>query len=184
MLKGYDMMLAVGRYSILLSLTAPIYIFASGEYHDGGKLAVAILTFVVILTTYMYWTKKDLTRQGFWRYFDRAVAASLVIIPFVLADGEKRWDIRTFLLLSIYFYLLGWSSSYWKDHNGHLNHAAFRYFGALGIILYIVKESDKVYQDVFVGLATLGLIISSYLVIKDYRQSNKIDSLKKNSIIF
>jgi len=183
MLKGYDMMLAVGRYSILLSLTAPIYIFASGEYHDGGKLAIAILTFVVILTTYMYWTKSDLEKSGFWRYFDRSVAASLVIIPFVLANGKNKWNIRTFLLLSVYFYLLGWAS-YWKDHNGHLNHAAFRYFGALGIILYIVKESDRVYQDVFVGLATLGLIISSYLVIKDYRKSNKMESIKRSSIIF
>jgi len=111
------------------------------------------------------------------------VAASLVIIPFVLASGKNRWNIRTFLLLSVYFYLLGWSS-YWKDHNGHLNHCAFRYFGALGIILYIVKESDRVYQDVFVGLATLGLVISSYLVIKDYREKNKMESIKRSSIIF
>jgi hypothetical protein len=75
-------------------------------------------------------------------------------------------------------------SSQWNDHNGYLNHAAFRYFAALGIIVYIVKDSDKVYQDVFVGLATIGLILSSYLTIKDYRQKNKIDSLKKSSIIF
>ena len=183
MLKGYDMMLAVGRYSILLSLTAPIYVFASGEYNDGGKLAVSILTLVVILTTYMYWTKSDLEKSGFWRYFDRSVAASLIIIPFALASGKNRWNIRTFLLLSVYFYLIGWSS-YWEDHNGHLNHAAFRYFGALGIILYIVKESDRVYQDVFVGLATIGLIISSYLVIKDYRERNKMESIKRSSIIF
>jgi O-antigen/teichoic acid export membrane protein len=101
MLKGNDLMMAVGRYSILMSLAAPIYIFASGEYHDGGKLAVAILTFVVILTTYMYWRKKDFIKKGFWRNFDRLIAASLVIIPFVLVDQEKRWDVRTFLLFTM-----------------------------------------------------------------------------------
>ena len=60
----------------------------------------------------------------------------------------------------------------------------FLYFAGLGLILYIVKETDSVYRDVFVGLVTLILIVGSYLIIKDYREKNKIDSLKNSSIIF
>lgn len=179
MLKGYEMMRAFGRYSILGALAGPIYIFASGEYNDPPKLTIAILILLVILTTYMYWGKKDMKRNVFWKYADRSVVLALTILPLVYGDN----DVRTFLGLAGYFYFLGYASS-WIDHNGHLNHAAFRYFAGLGLILYIVKETDSVYRDVFVGLVTLILIVGSYLIIKDYREKNKIDSLKNSSIIF
>lgn len=179
MLKGYEMMRAFGRYSIFFTLAGPIYIFASGEYHDPYKLTIAILIFLVILTTYMYWGKKDMKKTLFWKIADRSVVLALVLIPLILGNN----DARTFLALAAYFYFLGYASA-WNDHNGHLNHAAFRYFAGLGLIMYVVKESDKVYQDVFVGLVTLILIVGSYLIIKDYREKDKIDTLKKSSIIF
>ena len=179
MLKGYDLMRAFGRYSIVGALAAPIYVFASGEYHDPPKLAISILILFVILTTYMYWGISNMEKTVFWKIADRCVVLALMILPLVYGDN----DTRTFIALGAYFYFLGYSSS-WVDHNGHLNHAAFRYFAALGLILYLVKDSDKVYQDVFVGLVSLILISGSYLIIKDYRQDNKIVALKNSSIIF
>ena len=136
MLKGYDLMRAFGRYSIVGALAAPIYVFASGEYHDPPKLAISILILAVILTTYMYWGIPNMKKSIFWKIADRSVVLALMILA------------------------------------------------ALGLILYLVKDSDKVYQDVFVGLVSLILISGSYLIIKDYRQDNKIVALKNSSIIF
>jgi len=179
MLKGYQMMKAFGRYSIMGALAGPIYIFASGEYNDPPKLAIAILILAVILTTYMYWGMPNMKKNKFWKFADRSVVLALMILPLVYGDN----DVRTFITLAAYFYFLGYSAG-WVDHNSHLNHAAFRYFAGFGLILYIVKETDRVYQDVFVGLISLILVVGSYLIIKDYREKNRIDALKKSSIIF
>lgn len=48
---------SIGRYSIFYTAAAPIYIFASGEYEDPPKLALAILIITVIITTLAYWEK-------------------------------------------------------------------------------------------------------------------------------
>jgi len=179
MLKGYDLMRAFGKYSIIFSLSAPIYVFASGEYTDGAKLALSILIILVNITTYFYWSFKDMKKSVFWKIADRLTVVSLLVIPAIFGDN----DVRTFLALSVYFYLLGYSSD-WVDHNGHLNHAAFRFFGAFGVILYIVKPSDDVVKIVFLSLLLTILVSGAYLIIKDSKEISKVNTLKKSTIIF
>jgi len=179
MLKGYDLMRAFGKYSIVFSLSAPIYIFASKEYEDRAKLALAILIILVNVTTYYYWSFKDMKKSIFWKIADRLTVVSLLIIPAIYGDN----DVRTFLALSVYFYLLGYSSD-WIDHNGHLNHVAFRFFGAFGVVLYIVKSSDSTVKTVFLSLLLAILISGAYLIIKDFKQVSKVSTLRKSTIIF
>ena len=179
MLKGYDLMRAFGKYSIIFSLSAPIYVFASGEYTDGAKLALVILIIFVNVTTYFYWSFKDMSKSFFWKIADRLTVVSLLLIPLIFGNN----DVRTFLALAVYFYLLGYSSD-WVDHNGHLNHAAFRFFGAFGVILYIVKPTDDVVRIVFLSILLAILISGSYLIIKDFKETSKIKTLRKSTIIF
>ena len=115
----------------------------------------------------------------FWKIADRATVAAIVVITAVLGDN----DTRMFLALGVYFYFIGYSSD-WDDHNGHLNHAAFRFFCAFGVILYIVKQEDETVKNVFLSLLLAVLISGSYLIIKDFKSKSKISDLRKSTIIF
>ena len=180
-MNGLELIFSFGRYSIFLTLLGPVYIFASGEYKDPPKLAIAILTIFVILTTYMYWDKKlnEMNKNIIWKILDRLTAATIVILPLIYGDG----DARLFLSLGIYFYLLG-SSSNWNTYNGHLNHNAFRYLSSIGLILYIVRREQTLYTNLFAALSTILFVFGTFLIIRNTKNLRRDKYIKYDTIIF
>jgi len=179
-MSGLEKMFSFGKYSIFLSLLAPIYVFASGEYHDIVKLIISVLIIFVVITTVMYWDKNlgEMEKSNFWKFLDRAVATTIGILPLIFGNNDSR----TYVALGMYFYLLGVSSN-WNTHNGHLNHNAFRYLFSIGLIIYLVKEDQTTYKNLFVGLTTFMFVAGAYLIIKNNKKKYKKDLLIKNDTI-
>ena len=93
-------------------------------------------------------------------------------------------DTRAFIGAGIYFFLLGQSGKF-KNFNSFINHIAFRFFGGLGILIYVVN--DKVWNPIFVGLSfliVLGLIFINVNKIKNSRRYNRREQITENILIF
>ena len=174
----------IGRFSILYTIAAPIYIFASGEYKkdngdiDGPKLAIAILITFVILTTLQYW--KAPKKNFKWKILDRLTAISIMIITAIYGEDEAK----AFFGAAVYFYLLGYSAG-WKDHNSIISHVAFRFFGSAAVLMYVVDKSP--WNQVFLllnFLIVLGLVFTSVKSIKNHRQYNRKEEIHQSVLIF
>ena len=169
---------SIGRYSIFYTLAAPIYIFASGEYEDPPKLALAILILTVILTTLFYWKNPD--KNFKWKIADRLIASSIVIVSFIFGNN----DTKSFAGAAAYFYLLGQSGDF-KNFNSYINHIVFRFFAGLGVLLYIVDSN--LWNPIFVGFniaVVLGLIFINVNKLKTSRHFNKREEIRENILIF
>lgn len=170
----------VGSYSIFFYLAAPLYIFLTDNYKDNYKLAIAILILCVVVTTYFYWGR-DKEKYGIWRYLDRLVASSIIVLAFIKADKYARG----FLGASLYFFFIGQSGSF-KNYNSYINHVAFRTFAGLGLISYITSD-NLTYQTIFVVLNVVFSIFLIYLNIKKLKLSvefDKNENITENSLIF
>ena len=180
MLKGLQLMQAFGRYSIVFSLGCPIYVFSTRSARDNPyKLSIAILVILVILTTYKLWEIKKIGNEKadpFWKYADRLTVLAIIIIA--LYDSD--FTARSFIIAGIVYYLVGYSAG-WDDHNSFLNHIAFRFFAALGLILYVVDR--KKYQEAFVALIAVVSFFGAFLTIKDMKKQKKSVKMKKSTIV-
>lgn len=174
----------IGRFSILYTVAAPIYIFASGEYKKGNgeidapKLSIAILISFVILTTLQYW--KSPKKNFKWKILDRLTAISIMLITAIYGEDEAK----AFFGAAAYFYLLGYSAG-WKDHNSIISHVAFRFFGSAAVLMYVVDKSP--WNQVFLllnFLIVLGLVFTSVKSIKNHRQYNRKEEIHQSVLIF
>lgn len=169
---------SIGRYSIFYTAAAPIYIFASGEYEDPPKLALAILIITVIITTLAYW--KNPGKNFKWKIADRLIASSIVIVAFIFGNN----DTKALAGAGVYFYLLGHSGDF-KNFNSYINHIVFRFFAGLAVLLYII-DSD-LWNPIFVGFnlaVVLGLIFINVNKLKSSRHFNRREQIRENILIF
>ena len=173
-------MQAFGRYSIVFSLGFPVYVFATQSARENPyKLSIAILCVLVILTTYKLWEIKKIGNEKadpFWKYADRLTV--LAIIAISLYDSD--FTARSFIIAGIVYYLVGYSAG-WEDYNSFLNHIAFRFFVAFGLILYVVDR--KKYQEAFVALIAVVSFFGAFLTIKDMKKQKKSVKMKKSTIV-
>ena len=170
MVGDFDLLNKILRYSIVNILIIPIYIFATESKRSQDQmLAIAILSISVVVTTYYWWEKVNF-QPTIWKYIDRAVATSLVVLIFYYGDNISRG----FTSLGILFYIMGMSDTF-KESDSYLNHMLFRYFAGLGLIIYI---ADEPYKDIFIGISSLFTLYCLYYSVKDIRYSSR------KSIIF
>ena len=83
----------ISRFSILYALAAPIYVFATEEYKDPPKLALAILILIVIITTLNYWNKPE--KKYKWMIADRLIAVAIIIVAFIYGNNEIEGIFRS-----------------------------------------------------------------------------------------
>lgn len=180
MLKGLQLMQAFGRYSMIFSLGCPIYIFATESARNNPyKLSIGILCLLVIFTTYKLWEIKRIGNKKadpFWKYADRITVLTILILG--LYDSD--FTARSFIIAGMAYYLVGYSAG-WDDHNSFLNHIAFRFFVAFGLILYVVDK--KKYQEAFVALIAVVSFFGAFLTIKDIKRERRSKKIKKSTIV-
>ena len=174
----------IGRFSILYVLAAPIYIFATEEYKnpDGSinspKLAIGILILSVIVSTIIYW--KNPKDFPIWQKIDRAIAVSILAIAFAYGNNNSK----VFVSAGAYFYLLGHSGN-WQNYNSFINHIVFRFFGGLGVLMYIVEE--KFWNGIFVLFNFLFIFWLLFLNLKEIKSGKKFtkeQEMRQNILIF
>lgn len=168
----------IGRFSILYVLAAPIYIFATGEYNDPPKLAIAILSLFVIVTTLSYWKKPKKNLR--WRLLDRLTVISIMAIAFAYGNDNSR----AFISAGAYLYLIGYSGGF-KDYNSYINHIVFRFFAGLGVLMYIVQ--DFTWNQIFVlfnFLTILGLLFLNLKNLKNTKNFDKSEEIRESILIF
>lgn len=170
----------IGKYSIFFFLAGPIYVFSTDNYKNDYKLSIAILTIVVAITTYFYWGNSN-EKDIFWKFLDRAIASSIIILTFI--EGDKY--IRGFIGASIFLFLLGQSGGF-VSHYSYINHIGFRSFGATAVLLYLASDNSDV-RKIFLSLNLFFTFFLVYLSIKQIKLSleyNKIKNIKENLLIF
>lgn len=168
----------IGRFSILYVLAAPVYIFATGEYKNEIKLALAILITFVVVTTISYWKNPSQNRK--WGFLDRLTVGAIMILVAIYGNNDSR----SFLGAGVYFYLLGKSGEF-KNYNSFINHIVFRFFGGLAVLIYIVN--DKTANGIFLlfnFLIIIGLIFINVKKIKLDKKFNRREEIKESILIF
>jgi len=164
MLKGINFLNWTGRFSIFFSLAVPIYVFASENYKEENNedfkihITLASLMLFVILTTYMYWDKPD--KSVIWKALDRLTVLTIGVLLLVYGDS----DVRIFILLGIFFYLLGIGNGF-QDFQSYIYHTVFRYFFGFSTILYLIDRQP--WKSLFLSLLSVLSIMTLYLTTKD-----------------
>ena len=116
---------------------------------------------------------------------DRLIAATIMIL--VLIYGNN--DARAFAGAGIYFYLLGRSAEF-KNYNSFINHIVFRFFGGLGVLMFIIDkqdESSRLANGIFVlfsFLIVLSLIFINVRKLKLDKKFNRREEIKESILIF
>ena len=174
----------IGRFSILYTIAAPIYIFVTEEYKnqdgtiDAPKLAIAILILCVIASTIIYW--KNPKKHGIWQIIDRGIATSILALAFAYGNNNSK----VFAGASAYFYLLG-NSGNWQNYNSFINHIVFRFFGGLAILMYIIEK--PLWNGIFVlfnFLVILGLLYMNLKNVRHGRTYNRGEEIRESILIF
>lgn len=168
----------ISRFSILYALAAPIYVFATEEYKDPPKLALAILILIVIITTLNYWNKPE--KKYKWMIADRLIAVAIIIVAFIYGNNESK----AFLGASVYFYLLGRSGEF-KNYNSFINHTAFRFFAGVAILIYLADS--ELWNPIFLTTNILFVIAIIFVNVNNVKQDkfhNRREQILDSILIF
>jgi len=160
----------LGRYSILLILFYPIYYFSLGDYSNKGKLAVAVLSFVVIFTTLFLW-KYNNFQSLFWKIADRGTVVAIAVLMLVY-DLKETYP---FILAAVIFYLDGYLND-WSNQKSYMSHVVFRYFMSIALNTFFVEKPTL--NKSILGANSFLTLINILLILE------RIDYTPKNGIIF
>jgi hypothetical protein len=160
----------LGRYSIFLILFYPIYYFSSGDYSDKGKMTVAILCFLVVITTLYLW-KYNNFKSMFWTIADRGAVLAIAVLMLVF-DTEETYP---FILSALIFYFDGYLNS-WKNQSSFMSHVVFRYFMSVALNTFFIDKPTL--NKSILGANSFLTLINILLILE------KVDYTPKNGIVF
>ena len=150
----------LGRYSVFFILVYPIYLFSVGDENDYKKLSVCLVAIGIVITTYFYWIR-EWKKNYFWKYADRILVLTLVILLLVFGKDET-WP---FIVMSALFYTNGYMNSF-TNQNSYICHTIFRFFAGVALNQYITEAP---YSQIFLGISaflTFLLLLAIVLQVK------------------